>query len=37
MCFYDFQSKCVTLGEDADFNVKVTRMECGGGWNHQSF
>lgn len=25
MCFHDFQPKCVTLGEDADFKVKITR------------
>lgn len=34
MCFHDFQPKCVTFGEDADFKVKVTR------WNvekHKSY
>lgn len=34
MCFCNFQAKCVTLGEDADFKVKFTRTEC--GKNHQS-
>ena len=34
MCFCNFQAKCVTLGEDADFKVNFTRMEC--EKNHQS-